>query len=156
MEEVATRVWIEQVLDEENKLKKIRMRLDPRGLEFDTDGNVCVTWPLPSAIAVRNLLDEQLLPETGGVLPDGSAFATAKMPLPEDHWLYQKVEDVEPAFPTPGNRDTPSRLRVVEQVRAAAQQAIRGATLNGRDTDYDPDALVQNLIVALLGPWSLE
>ena len=33
----------------------------------------------------------------------------------------------------------------------AAKYAVVGATMRGKDTDFDPDALVQNMVVGLLG-----
>ena len=41
--------------------------------------------------------------------------------------------------------------KLTSKVRAAAKYAIRGATMSGKVTDFDPDALVQNLLLALLG-----
>ncbi|WP_338615489.1 hypothetical protein [Pigmentiphaga sp. CHJ604] len=88
----------------------------------------------------------------GGVLPDGSGFAVASMPLPKDHWLTQ------PGFNTP---PMPMRMgagaereRLAEMLRAAGRYAVRCATMNGQDEDFDPDALVQNLVVGALGYWT--
>lgn len=83
-------------------------------------------------------------------LPDGSAFAIESMPLPKDHWLY--AEDDEP--PPMGLRcGTSHRLRrdLVKHVQEAAQYAVRAATIRGTEDDFDPDALVQNMVVGLLG-----
>jgi hypothetical protein len=45
-----------------------------------------------------------------------------------------------------------SRRKMFEKgVRAAARFAVRAATSNGAINDFDPDALVQNMIVGLLG-----
>lgn len=87
------------------------------------------------------------------ILPDGSAFFTASFPLPKDHWLYAKgtdgwdrERDCNPDLPTP--------ILTHEQrgaVIAAVRCAIRAATMNGRESDFDPDALVQNAVVALCG-----
>jgi hypothetical protein len=33
----------------------------------------------------------------------------------------------------------------------AAKYAIKAATDNGKDVDFDPDALIQNLLVGLFG-----
>lgn len=87
------------------------------------------------------------------ILPDGSSFFTGSFPLPKDHWLYA---------PSPvewdNERDCPVDLPLPiltssqrEAVTLAARYAIRAATLNGKEPDFDPDALVQNLVTALCG-----
>ena len=45
----------------------------------------------------------------------------------------------------------PRRQDFNELVRAAAKYAIRSATMNGQENDFDPDAMVQNFVVAMLG-----
>jgi hypothetical protein len=86
------------------------------------------------------------------VLPDGSAFFTASFPLPKDHWLY---EDAENNPPMPMQIGTgPERSRIAQDVRNAARYAIRASTMNGKEMDFDPDAMVQNMIVGLLGYWT--
>lgn len=87
------------------------------------------------------------------ILPDGSSFFTASFPLPKDHWLYAPREyrdgEDEPA-------DKPKPILTHEQrdaVVAAVRYAIRAATMNGKENDFDPDALVQNAVVALCGPY---
>lgn len=87
------------------------------------------------------------------VLPDGSAFATASFPLPKDHWLYaprgawdsERDDFAETPHPILTNAQR-------EAVRAAGRYAVRGATMCGKEPDFDPDALVQNLCYALCGP----
>lgn len=81
-------------------------------------------------------------------LPDGSSFFTASMPLPEDHWLYEPGSGEPPMPMKIGIGD--KRTELVEQVREAAKYAVRASTMNGK-SDWDPDALVQNMIVGLLG-----
>lgn len=39
-----------------------------------------------------------------------------------------------------------------DAVKAALRYAIRGATMNGKEMDFDPDALVLNAAYALCGP----
>jgi|GEM_PF-3427971 len=87
------------------------------------------------------------------VLPDGSAFATASYPLPADHWLYSPRQYTEGA-------DEPQELpqpilthALRKEVMAAVRYAVRGATMCGKETDFDPDALVQNAVYALCGPF---
>lgn len=97
--------------------------------------------------------------ESAGRAPDGSGFATMSMPLPKTHWIFQ-------APPPPDNYEAPPMPWVAErsgftgpvpigekmdQVRAAARYAIRSATMQGREMDFDPDALIQNLIIGLFG-----
>ena len=36
-------------------------------------------------------------------------------------------------------------------IREAARYAVKGATMNGEAMDFDPDAMVQNFIVGMLG-----
>ena len=43
-----------------------------------------------------------------------------------------------------------------QAVRAAIKYAIRGATMCGQEMDFDPDAMVQNMIVGLLGYWTAD
>lgn len=87
------------------------------------------------------------------VLPDGSAFGSMSFPLPADHWLYaprsegwDSVRDTSPDQPHPilthAQRDA---------VIAAVRYAVRAATMCGKESDFDPDALVQNAVVALCG-----
>jgi hypothetical protein len=84
------------------------------------------------------------------VLPDGSAFMTGSFPLPQDHWLYQ--ENTDPPISL-GQASGADRLELADKIRAAGRYAIRGATMSGKITDFDPDALLQNLIVGLIGYW---
>lgn len=87
------------------------------------------------------------------ILPDGSAFGVMSFPLPKDHWLYAPREyapgaeeplELPAAILTHAQRDT---------VVAAVRYAVRGATMRGQEMDFDPDALVQNAVYALCGPY---
>lgn len=87
------------------------------------------------------------------VLPDGSAFAVASYPLPANHWLtaprvYEvgRDDDVPPPALTNDQRHA---------VSVAVKWATRGATDCGKLQDFDPDALVQNAVYALCGPYGL-
>ena len=103
---------------------------------------------------------EQLAADSGGNieagsvmrLPDGSGCATIVYPLPKNHWLTADGYD-EPPMPmrigTGGERD-----RLADKIRSAAKYAIRVSTMNGKEIDFDPDAMVQNFIVGLLGYWT--
>lgn len=88
--------------------------------------------------------------ETMGALPDGSGFATASYPLPKDHWLFAEGHNVPP-MPFRMGTDDPRRQDFNKMVSAAARHAVRASTMNGKDADFDPDAMVQNFIVGMLG-----
>lgn len=82
------------------------------------------------------------------------AFAIASLPLPDSHWLYAPREyaegaDVPKELPRPILNHTEHREAVV----AAIRYAVRGATMCGKEPDFDPDALVQNAVYALCGPF---
>ncbi len=88
------------------------------------------------------------------ILPDGSAFGVMSFPLPDDHWLCVPNEyrdgEYEPI-------DLPKPILTHElrdAVVAAVRYAVRGATMRGQETDFDPDALVQNAVYALCGPYT--
>lgn len=98
-----------------------------------------------------------------GRLPDGSGFATISWPLRPDHWIYGKDDKKVPGYdftynapPMPfrmGFND-PRRNEWAEKIRAAGRYAVRSATMDGKESDFDPDALVQNLVVGMLGYWT--
>ena len=88
------------------------------------------------------------------ILSDGSAFGVMSFPLPDDHWLCVPNEyrdgEYEPI-------DLPKPILTHElrdAVVAAVRYAVRGATMRGQETDFDPDALVQNAVYALCGPYT--
>lgn len=107
-----------------------------------------------------------------GALPDWSGFAVMSMPLPKDHWSVVNPDafDVPPMPLRMGTNDTIviqrtcdvtpagtwhlTRDEFAEMLRAAARHAYRASTMNGKEPDLNPDALVQNLIVGLLGYWT--
>lgn len=41
-----------------------------------------------------------------------------------------------------------------ERIRDAGRYAVKCATMNGTEMDFDPDALLQNLVVGMLGYWT--
>ena len=87
-------------------------------------------------------------------LPDGSGTFTASWPLPKDHWLYTDHDNDPPAPMRIGVG--PERDELARQVKNAARHAIRASTMNGKKLDFDPDAMVQNMIVGLLGKWTKD
>jgi hypothetical protein len=87
-------------------------------------------------------------------LPDGSGFFTASFPLPRDHWLYAEGYNTPPAPWRIGVGN--ERTEVAEGIRAACRYAVRASTMNGKEMDFDPDAMVQNMVVGLLGYWTKD
>lgn len=80
---------------------------------------------------------------TTPILPDDSSFFVASFPLPEDHWIYSKDEhQAMPQVYIQTNRDV---------IRNAAKWAIKACTYDGKDMDFDPDALVNSLVRAICG-----
>lgn len=94
-------------------------------------------------------------PCTNQTLPDGSAFFTASLPLPKDHWIFQpRCQEWDDARDDYADKPQPILSHEQRaQVIAAIRYAVRGATDCGADMDFDPDALVQNAVVALCGPY---
>lgn len=113
--------------------------------------------------------------EEAAILPDGSGFATMSYPLPAGHWLHAPAEDgyEPPPMPfrmgaaeqlcieisnAPGGLvrsfHTFTREQFAERIRSAGKYALRASTMNGKEADYDPDAVLQNLVVGMIGYWS--
>jgi hypothetical protein len=87
--------------------------------------------------------------DNGTILPDGSAFAVFSLPLPDDHWIYERDDEgFIPKAPLPYPGKEPLTWREVEE---AAKYAVRASTNCGKEMDFDPDALVRNMAMALLG-----
>ena len=87
------------------------------------------------------------------ILPDGSAFGVMSFPLPDDHWLYAPNEYKDGEY-EPIDLPKPILTHALrDAVVAAVRYAVRGATMRGQETDFDPDALVQNAVYALCGPY---
>lgn len=84
------------------------------------------------------------------VLDDGSSVAVLCIDLPADHWLYAEQDDRPPMGMRLGTRH-PEREDLCQRISDAARYAIRTATMNGCLTDFDPDALIQQLVIGLIG-----
>lgn len=86
-------------------------------------------------------------------LPDGSGFATMSLPMPKDHWIYERGPDGFDLPPPMVFRmaSGQARQKAAQKIWEAAKYAIRGATMHGKEMDFDPDALCQNLVVGMLG-----
>lgn len=78
------------------------------------------------------------------VLPDGSSFFTASYPLPKDHWIYDKTCFNELS---PIKDNIVTRERVIHDTKIAIQKS----TNYGKEMDFDPDAVIQNLSTLLFG-----
>ncbi len=106
------------------------------------------------ACSSKNYPPQRTEQEPVMVLPDGSAFGVMSFPLPDDHWLYAPNEyrdgEHEPIDLPKPVLTRPFRDAVV----AAVRYAVRGATMRGQEKDFDPDALVQNAVYALCGPYT--
>lgn len=119
-------------------------------------------------------LIQRLARDVGGTinecaaLPDGSGFATMSMPLPKGHWLTAEGDNDSPMpfrmgahdyvvvamFPNTGYPDRHLRLSKREfeaEILKAAQYACRASTMNGKETDFDPDAMTRNFINGMVG-----
>lgn len=91
--------------------------------------------------------------ESAGKLPDGSGFATVSFPLGKDHWLYTKGPDgfsLPPPMPF-RMASGAARQAMAAKIWEAGKYAVRGATMHGECEDFDPDALVQCLVVGMIG-----
>lgn len=87
------------------------------------------------------------------ILPDGSGFGTMSFPLPKDHWIYKEREYEDGAI-EPNDLPVPLLTHSFRrQVIAAIRYAVRSATNCGKGDNFDPDALVQNAVYALCGPY---
>lgn len=97
------------------------------------------------------------------ITPDGTGFATMSFPLPKDHWIYK-----DDSFNVPpmalrmysnevininlSNRNISlSKEAFSKVITEAGKYAVRCATMNGKEMDFDPDALLQNLVTAFVG-----
>jgi hypothetical protein len=70
------------------------------------------------------------------------------------NWIYEADKDgftKPPPMPFRMGTDDPRRQQFSEMIRAAARYAIQASTMRGRDTDFDPDAMVLNFVVGMLG-----
>ncbi len=107
----------------------------------------------PDLYPREKVMARPLSPDGHGVrLPDGSGAFVASFPLPNDHWLYAEGRS-EPPMPMRVGLGA-RRDELAQQIRGAARYAIRASTMNGKEKDFDPDAMVQNMIIGMLGYWT--
>ena len=79
----------------------------------------------------------------------------------KDHWLTSPGVNVSPAPFRMGleqiihidNRRL-TRQEFADEISSACKYAIRASTMNGQVMDFDPDAMCQNMVVAMLGYWT--
>jgi len=88
---------------------------------------------------------KRVIEETVTILPDDSSFFVTKMPLPKDHWLY-----------SPRDSSYISITLHRDDVRNAVRLALKRVTKDGKDMDFDPDALVQEVQFLLCGPLEMD
>jgi hypothetical protein len=85
----------------------------------------------------------RLVDEHGAVI---HACAVGSMPLPEDHWVYEEAD--EPPFV----RVSPDMRHMLEPfVIECLKYTIRACTDSGKNSDFDPDAMLQTMRVAMFG-----
>lgn len=86
-------------------------------------------------------------------LPDESGVMTGSFELPKDHWIYGAAGDGtgEPPMPMRMGLVSPFRNIFRKAIRDAGKYAVRASTACGTDPDFDPDAILNNLVVGLLG-----
>lgn len=104
--------------------------------------------------------------EVGGPLSDGSGFAIMSLPLSKTHWIYQQGDSRFNVPPMPFRMGVAdeiviggeilSRQQFADKIRTCGRYAVKCATMNGADMNFDPDALVQNLVVGMLGYWTAD
>lgn len=76
------------------------------------------------------------------ILPDGSGFFVGSLPLPKNHWIFDDVNEVP----------NPNALNMLRStIINAARYAIRSSTMHGKEMDFDPDAMVSNFLIGMLG-----
>jgi hypothetical protein len=103
------------------------------------------------------------------------------LPLPKDHWIYGHDDPLHPVhgfklhpppmpfrmgsdeyavvavFPNAGHPDRHLRMtrkEFADKIREVGKYAVRASTMDGKEMDFDPDAMLQNLIVGMLGYWT--
>ena len=84
------------------------------------------------------------------------------LPLPKDHWLTKPGCNEPPAPFRLGTAEDGSNIlpriktreEFAQKIREATRYAVRASTMNGKVDDFDPDAVVQNMVVGMLGYWT--
>jgi hypothetical protein len=89
--------------------------------------------------------------DNGVALPDGSGFAVVSFPLPADHWSKDQGDLVPPASIARLAGSASEREWWRKRITDAGRYAFRCASFKGRTADIDPDALIMQLVVGLIG-----
>ena len=113
---------------------------------------------MPTPAEVQKLIEGAggKLEEIAGPLLDGSGFAIASFPLPEDHWTKtMKSLGLEPPMPLRIGTG-PERDKLAQQIREAGKYAYIVTGITDLGDDHDADAFLQNLVVGLLGYWTAD
>lgn len=77
-------------------------------------------------------------------------------PLPPDHWSRVPADLVPPMPMRCGTSLGKMRDEFARDLTSAVRYAYRACTMGGRYEEIDPDALVQNVIVGMLGYWTSD
>lgn len=86
----------------------------------------------------------ELRDEDGNVI---HACATASFPLPGDHWIYKEPVEPEVFLELPDKE----RANVEQKTQDALKYAIQVCTNQGKDNDFDPDAMLMKFRTTLFG-----
>jgi hypothetical protein len=84
--------------------------------------------------------------------PDGFS-AVVSFPLPENHWIYEE-HGKPPATLHIDSLDI--RMELESIFKDAVKYAVQASTMSGKDMDFDPDAMIQNFMIALFGYYPLN
>jgi len=127
----------------ENIRKKIRNGAEwairastPKGKEVDFDPDLF----LENLVLV-------FCPSAKKATANDIGFFIGSFPLPKDHWIYDDNPKEPPKNAILGGAE------IEDKIREAGKYAVRGCTFSGMDMDFDPDAMIQNLTVSLIGPY---
>jgi len=69
-------------------------------------------------------------------------------PLPRNHCIFQKAGEPPAPLQTVSNK---ARMEMEASFKEAIRWAIRASTMSGKDMNFDPDAMIQNMSVGLFG-----
>ena len=110
-----------------------------------------------NAVEYHNLSEmRDIITSSGGTvqnvtkLTDQDGMFVASWPLPKDHWLYTESDNEPPMGMLMGTND-PQRAELQKHVVAAVRYAYKVNTRNGTDLDLDPDSLVNDVVIGLMG-----
>jgi hypothetical protein len=81
-------------------------------------------------------------------------------PLPKDHWIYEEIPAPMPLrmannaiimISLPDREIKLTKEEFIGIIRDIGKYAVRTSTMNGKNMDLDPDAMLQNLVIGFLG-----